>query len=69
MASKDNEKLVFHGRERFAVHDLLEEALLRLGGLSLNCGCPGLERRGVESIREEVVIFMHDLWRKDAIGL
>jgi hypothetical protein len=56
MASKDNEKLVFHGRERFAVHDLLEEALLRLGGLSLNCGCPGLERRGVESIREEVVI-------------
>ena len=56
MASVDDEKLVFHVRERLVVHDLLEEALLRLGGKLLDCGCPCFERRGVEGIREEVVI-------------
>ncbi len=53
----DEEKLVLHVRERFIVHDLLEEALLCLGGQSLDCGCPGFERGGVEGIREEVGIF------------
>lgn len=57
MASIDDEKLVLHVRERLVVHDLLEEALPRLGGQSLYCGCPGLERRAVEGIWEEVVIF------------
>ena len=57
MASMDDEKLVLHVRERFVVLDLLEEASLRLGGQSLYCVCPGFERRGVEGIREEGVIF------------
>ena len=57
MASIDDKKLVLHGRERLVVHDLLEKALLRLGGQSLDCGCPGFERHSVEGIREEVVIF------------
>ncbi len=57
MVSIDDEKLVLHVRERLVVHDLLEEALLRLGGQSLDCGCPGFERHSVEGIREEVVIF------------
>jgi hypothetical protein len=57
MASIDDEELVLHVRERLVVHDLLEEASLRLGGQSLDCGRPGFERRGVEGIREEVVIF------------
>jgi hypothetical protein len=65
MASIDDEKFVLHGRERLVVHDLLEEALLRLGGQFLDCGCPGSARCGVEGIREEVVIFsLHDLWWK-----
>jgi len=57
MAGTDDEKLVLHVREGLVVHDLLEEASLRLGGLSLDCSCPGFERRGVEGIREEVAIF------------
>ena len=57
MARIDDEKLVLHFRERLVVHDLLEEALFRLGGQSLDFGCPGFERRGVEGIREEVVTF------------
>ena len=57
MASIDDEKLVFHVRERLVVHDLLEEAFLRLGGQLLDCGCPSFERRRVESIREEVLVF------------
>ena len=55
--------------ERFVVLDLLEQASLRLGGQSLYCVCPGFERRGVEGIREEGVIFCcrrHQLWRKGA---
>jgi hypothetical protein len=69
MASRDDEKLVLHVRERLAVHDLLEEALLRLGGQSLDCGCPCFERRGVEGIREEVGVFsLHDLWWNGANG-
>jgi hypothetical protein len=51
MASIDDEKLVLRVRERFAVLDLLQKALLRLGGQSLDCVCPGFERRGVEGIR------------------
>jgi hypothetical protein len=57
MASINDEKLVLklvlHAsvRERFVVLDLLEEALLRLGGQSLDCVCPGFERRGVEGFR------------------
>jgi hypothetical protein len=70
MTGIDDEKLVLHGRERLVVHDLLEEAFLRLGGPSLDCGCPGFERHGVKGIREEVVIFsLHQLWRKGANGL
>ena len=56
MASIDNEKLVLHVRERLVVHDLLEEALLRLGGQFMDCGCPGFKRRSVEGIREEEVV-------------
>jgi hypothetical protein len=70
MASIDNEKLVLHARECLVVHDLLEEALLRLRGQSLDCICPCFERRGIEGIREEVVFFsLHQLWRKGANGL
>jgi len=57
MAGIDDEKLVLHVRERLVVHDLLEEAFLRLGEPLLDCGCPGFERGGVEGIWEEVVIF------------
>ena len=70
MASIDDEKLVLHVRERFVVLDLLKEALLRIGGQSLDCVGPGFQRRGVESIRVEGVIFCcrrHQLWRKGAI--
>ena len=56
MASIDDEKLVLHVRERLVVHNLLEEALLCLGGQSPDCGCPGFERRGVKGIWEEMVI-------------
>jgi hypothetical protein len=65
MTSIDDEKLVLLARERLVLHDLLKEALLRLGGQLLDCGCPCFERCGVEGIREEVGIFsLHDLWRK-----
>jgi hypothetical protein len=67
MTSIDDEKLVLLGRERLVVHDLLEEALVRLGERSPYFGFPGFE--SVEGIREEVVIFsLHDLWRKGANG-
>ena len=59
MASINDEKLVLHVRERLVVHGLLKEALLRLGGLSLDCGRPGFERRGVEGIREEEIFSCH----------
>jgi hypothetical protein len=51
MASIDDDKLVLHVRERFVVVDLLEEALLRLGGQSLDCVCPRFEGRNKEGIR------------------
>ena len=59
MASINDAKIVLHVRDRLVVHGLLEEALLRLGGLSLDCGCPGFERRGVKGIREEVIFSYH----------
>ena len=55
--SLDDEKLMLHVREHFVVLDLLEEASLRLGGQSLDCVCPGFQRRGIEGFREEVAIF------------
>jgi hypothetical protein len=69
MASIDDEKLVLHVRDHLVVHNLLDEALLNLGGQSLDCGCPGfrVKRRSVEGIQEEVGIFSrhrHQLWRK-----
>jgi len=57
MGRVDDEKLVLHVPERLVVHDLLEEASLGLGGVSLDCGCPGVERGGVEGIWEEVLVF------------
>jgi hypothetical protein len=51
MASIDDEKLVLHVREHFVVFDHLEEALLRLGGQSLDFGYPGFESDGVEGLR------------------
>ncbi len=57
MARIDDEKLVLHVRERLVVHDLLEEALLGLGGQSLDCICPGFEWGDVEGVWEEMVIF------------
>jgi hypothetical protein len=72
MASINDEKIVLHVRERLVVHGLLEEALLRLGGLSLDCGCPGFERRGVGrySVKNDFLLsLMHQLWRKGVNGL
>jgi hypothetical protein len=57
MGRVDDEKLVFHVREHLVVHYLLEEALLGLGGSSLDCGCPDVERGGAEGIWEEVLLF------------
>ena len=50
----DDEKLMLHARERLVVRDLLEEALLGLGGLPLDRGYPGVKRGGVEGTGEEV---------------
>lgn len=59
MTRVDDEKLVLHVRERLVVHDLLEEAFLGLGrgGQSLDRGCPGVERGGVEGVWEEGLVF------------
>jgi hypothetical protein len=47
-----DEEFVFHVRERLVVHDLVEETLRCFEGQSLDCGCPSIERGGVEGIWE-----------------
>ena len=52
---------MLHVRERLVVDNLLDEALRRPGGQTIDFGYPGFERRGVKGIREEAVIFSFHL--------
>ena len=69
MASIDDEKLVLHGRKCLVVHDSRKHRFAS-GDNRWDCGYAGFDWRGVEGIREEVVVFsLHQLWRKGANGL
>jgi len=52
MGRVDDEELVFHVRERFVVHDLVEKTLLSLIGQLLDRGSPSFESILVEGIWE-----------------